>query len=527
MKHFNERQIILSRLLQGVDFVASHENEILSNISIYSISLDSRSVSQKGAFVAIGGSAGSLINGENYIEDAILRGAEVIIVERGSFDRVVKTVNQSQIIIIAVKGLKATLGKIAANFYGKPSHDLSLVGVTGTNGKSTIVSLVAQLEHLSGRVSGTIGTLGYGLQNEGKNVTGLTTPDIFTINQILRSFVDNTAKSVAMEVSSHGIEQERIAGLDFDVAVLANITRDHLDYHKTFDAYKRVKHQFITSNKNSKLVVNIDSPECAGLAEKLKKESTDIFSYSIANNNADFYASEVKYSENGISAQISSPWGRGSISCELIGDFNLSNLIAAIAICSFDQPSFLLNVSHAQSVEPVAGRMQSVRAESKTESLAEPCLLLPSVYVDYAHTPDALKNALRALRKHCDKKMWVVFGCGGDRDQGKRSEMGEVASDLADCIIVTSDNPRNESPADIIHDIESGIEDQNNLVSIESRETAIEYAIANAAAQDCILIAGKGHEEYQIIGDQTLPFSDIAIARTKLTNRCLASEVRA
>ena len=456
------------------------------DVEIAGITLDSRTVSKDYLFVALVGGADS---GEKYIDDAVKNGAVAVLID--SEAKIVSTNNA----IVKVKNLKENLASIVTRFYEAPSENLMVVGVTGTNGKSTVVSLVSQLMTRLKNKTGQIGTLGFGDDSRGFKNISMTTPDVASCHRILKEFVDDGYSAVAMEVSSHGIHQKRIENVKFDAVVLTNVTHDHLDYHGSFDNYSRTKKDFILKNRESIVVLNYDDESCKALLQELKPISTS-YSFSINNKSADLFFTEINYSVLGVNAKVNSPWGVAKIFSPLVGEFNLANLLAAIAVVcglglDFDQVTH-----HISKLHPVSGRMERVE---------NTCDL--NIYIDYAHTPDALENAIKALRLHTQKILWVVFGCGGDRDKTKRALMGKIAFEAADRVMVTSDNPRTESPHEIIEQILSGINSQQVLTEID-REQAIRQVVNQIEIGDSVLIAGKGHEDYQIIGESKYPFSD-------------------
>ena len=467
-------------------------------VSVTGVALDSRLVVPGDLFIAV---KGTQTDGVQYIAQAIENGAVAILLEQelASADYAVP--------VIALPELSEYVSDIAGVFYGQPSQQMPVTAITGTNGKTTCSQLLAQLFELLGESSGFIGTLGYGLSSNGLNTkdTGLTTPDAVSVQRILTELKDAGAKRIAMEVSSHSLVQRRIAGLQIDTAVFTNLTRDHLDYHGNLNSYAAAKARLFAMTGLKNAVINIDDNVGRLILVNLDPLVNGI-SYSVENHSADIHCDRISISASGIDAEVVTPWGRGQLKSSLLGKFNLANLLAVIGAAGMQGFALDKILQAAASLTAVSGRMELVDAN-----------VLPVVVIDYAHTPDALEKALQALRNHCQGELWVVFGCGGDRDIGKRAEMGKVADHRADNIVVTSDNPRTESPEKIIDQVLLGI--TRDVSVVVDRRDAIRTAIKDAQPNDVILIAGKGHEDYQILGAQRLPFSDQAEARLALRSR--------
>jgi UDP-N-acetylmuramoyl-L-alanyl-D-glutamate--2,6-diaminopimelate ligase len=473
------------------------------SISISGLALDSRRVEAGDLFVAL---KGAQTDGTQYIAQAEEKGAVAVLFEQGA------EAPDCTVPVIAVPQLSEYLSDIAGVFYAQPSQQMPVTAVTGTNGKTTCSQLLAQLFALLDEPAGFIGTLGYGLSGSeisaSKNQitdTGLTTPDAISVQRILAELKQAGAKRVAIEVSSHSLVQRRVAGLQIETAIFTNLTRDHLDYHGDLNSYAAAKARLFAMAGLKHAVINIDDNTGRLILANLDPQVNGI-SYSLENHSADIYCYRISISASGIDAEIVTPWGRARLQSTLLGKFNLANLLAVIAAAAAQGFSLDNIVQAAAALTAVAGRMELVDASAQ-----------PAVVIDYAHTPDALEKALQALRNHCQGKLWVVFGCGGDRDVGKRAEMGKVADHRADNIVVTSDNPRSESPEKIIDQVLLGI--SREVSAVVDRRDAIRSAIADAQPNDVILIAGKGHEDYQIFGAERLPFSDQAEARLALRHR--------
>lgn len=451
------------------------------------IATDSRQVRPGDLFVAV---PGEQHDGRHFIEQAIANGAVAVIAE----PPVAAYVDNVSVPILEQVELSQDVGVLAAKFYGEPSCSMHIVGVTGTNGKTTTSWLAAQLARAGGSACGVIGTLGATLGNDITEASN-TTPDPISLQSQLAKWKEECVDAVCMEVSSHALVQGRVNGVAFETAVFTNLSHDHLDYHGTMAAYGRAKLQLFMTEGLTHAVVNIDDAYSADLLRVIENDVT-VITYSAAGNaTADVVISNALYHYAGVSAHIESPWGSGEIKSPLIGDFNLANLVAALSAVAIMGSDFKALLNSIAGLKAVPGRMQLI-----------PNTLDVQVVVDYAHTPDALEQALLALRSHVSGQLITVFGCGGDRDNTKRAIMGRVACERSDSCIVTSDNPRSEDPMAILRDIESGC--TGNYQSQVDRAEAIASAVAQAKPGDCVLIAGKGHEDYQIIGTERFHFSD-------------------
>ncbi len=474
-------------------------------VSISGLALDSRQVVAGDLFIAV---KGTQANGTQYITQAVNNGAVAVLVEQGAL------APECAVPVIVVPQLSEYVSDIAGVFYAQPSQQVPITAITGTNGKTTCSQLLAKLFELLDEPAGFIGTLGYGLSGYGQSGskvgkqptdTGLTTPDAISVQRILAELKETGAKRIAMEVSSHSLVQRRVAGLKINTAVFTNLTRDHLDYHGDLNRYAAAKARLFAMAGLKSAVINLDDSVGRLILANLDSLVNGI-SYSVENHSADIYCERISISAAGIDAEVVTPWGRGHLQSSLLGKFNLANLLAVIGAAGMQGFALDKILQAAAALTAVTGRMELVDSSAQ-----------PAVVIDYAHTPDALEKALQALRGHCRGKLWVVFGCGGDRDIGKRAEMGKVADHRADKIIVTSDNPRSESPQKIINQVLLGI--SRDVSAVVDRRDAIRTAIVDAQLEDVILIAGKGHEDYQILGADRLPFSDRAEARLALRSR--------
>lgn len=470
-------------------------------IVVRGLAVSSRAVQPGHCFVAYPGHAA---DGRAYIADALAKGAAVVLAEAEGLQ-----VDADQP-VLPVPQLKQRLGEIAARFFGNPSSQLRVLAVTGTNGKTTITHLIAQAAQFAQRKAGVIGTLGNG--PVGRLVPSPnTTPDVIAINNALRTMADAGVDVVAMEASSHGLVQGRLDGLTLHAGIISNLSRDHLDYHGSMDVYRDAKALLAQHDALQHLILNADDPAVAGMADRAP-ESVKVMGFSLRPDaDVPLKALDIRYGAHGLSMDVIAHGKAATINSALVGEFNAANLLAALAgLLTLDID--LATACHALSqCPPVSGRMEMVNPAAGDAE--------PAVVVDYAHTPDALEKVLTALRSHCSGNLWCVFGCGGDRDAGKRPLMATVVAEHADHRVVTSDNPRNEKPGAIIADIIKGFPVTAAFEIIEDRAAAIEYAAMNAAKDDVILIAGKGHEDYQEVRGVKHFFSDVKSAQAALAKR--------
>lgn len=488
------QKISLAQLLPecAVDF---------AHIDVEGLQLDSRAVNKGDVFFAL---PGLHVDGRLYIDSAIAQGAAAVLIE--SKNEIEKITLQEQTPIIPVKSLTEKISTIAGHFYHNPSANLSVIGVTGTNGKTTTTQFIAQALSLMNVTCGVMGTVGVGLLGA---LTPLshTTPNAIDVQCYLAQLLKEGAKVVAMEVSSHGLDQHRVDGVQFHTAVFTNLSRDHLDYHQNMEAYGQAKEKLFLHTELQRAVINYDDEFGLTLAARISSK-IPTYTYSVLSSKADIYAKNTFFDEQGIRTTVVTPWGEGELISPLLGQFNLSNLLSVLSVlCSY---GYELNqgLDVLSKLTSVVGRMQRLGGDEQ-----------PLVIVDYAHTPDALRNVLATLRDHCAGKLWCVFGCGGDRDVGKRSLMGDISEAYADMIIITDDNPRFEESQKIINQILLGIKNQKNALIKANRAEAIAYAISQASADDVVLIAGKGHEQYQEVSGIKTPFSDVTHAQAALEKR--------
>lgn len=491
-----------------------------ANIAVCNLCLDSRQIKTGDAFIAL---VGIKVDGRDFIAKAIELDVTAILVEADKNWQGIDWLGK--VPVIAVENLPEKVSEIAGRFFADPSKGIPLIGITGTNGKTTCSLLAAQLMAGLQQKSGVVGTIGYGVV-DAKSIapvsqqlglltsTGLTTPDPIALQRILAELVNAGASSIAIEVSSHSLQQKRVAGLHFSHAIFTNLTQDHLDYHGDLISYGNAKAQLLLAAGLKTAVINADDDWAKGLASKAPS-SVKMISYS-TRTQADIYAQNIELHAAGTRARVISPWGEADINSPLLGEFNIGNLLAVIA-CVCDQGYTLEQLLPLiEKLEPAPGRMQLVTVDQAAQEI--------QVIVDYAHTPDALENTLNAIHQHKPGRIWTVFGCGGDRDKAKRPQMGKIAERLSDCVIVTNDNPRSEEPSSIAADILRGMSHPSGCLVIADRAQAIDFAIQQAKAGDIVLIAGKGHEDYQIFATQTLPFSDSKHTRISLQRRIAKRE---
>jgi UDP-N-acetylmuramoyl-L-alanyl-D-glutamate--2,6-diaminopimelate ligase len=453
------------------------------------VEIDSRCVTPGALFVAI---RGEKTDGHAYVDTAIANGAVAVVVEAARGLSLPEHVTA-----IHVPDSRRALSTIAAAFYGDPSHALDVIGVTGTNGKTTTTRMIAAILEADGRACGVIGTVGAELRGRTWDLAN-TTPLAPELNELLAQMRGDGANAVAMEVSSHALALDRVEDVRFRTGVFTNISRDHLDFHHTIEAYAAAKHRLFTMAQSA--VFNIDDPFGARWAPEVRGR-VPVCTYSLRGN-ADLVPAKVTPSASGSSFVIDGV----SMRTHLPGMFNVQNALAAIGTARMLGVGLDRCAKGLEALERVRGRMEHVSGGDI------------DVVVDYSHTPDSLENALIALREASPHALAVVFGCGGDRDRGKRPQMGRIAAAYADRIYVTSDNPRSEPPELIVAEIEAGIGSHPHVTQID-RRVAIGRAIAEAQPGDVVLIAGKGHETYQIIGSATLPFDDAQVAREALAER--------
>src|SRR6187455_3023048 len=477
---------------------------------------DSRHVGAGDAFVAWPGHAS---DGRQYVAAALAAGASACLVEADGVEAFGFAADSR---VGALRGLKAAAGDIASRFLATPSSKLDVIAVTGTNGKTSTAWWVAQALATVGRRCGIVGTLGIGEPTAADapaamRSTGLTTPDPVTLQNALAEFVERGFAACAIEASSIGIAEHRLAGTQVEVAVFTNFTQDHLDYHGDMRAYWQAKAQLFAWPGLRSAVVNLDDAQGLELADSLAASAVDCWTVSIRGESARLRAEALRHDRNGLAFDVVEGDRRVAIATPLIGDYNAANLLGVIGVLRALGVPLADAAAACAALTPVPGRMQRVIAAEAARAAT-----LPEVVVDYAHTPDALEKALAALAPLAKARggvLWCMFGCGGNRDAAKRPLMGAIACRLAGRVVVTSDNPRLESPDLSLAQILAGAIGHDEVDVIEKRAEAIAHAIGSAAAEDVVLIAGKGHEDYQDIGGARFPFSDAAHAAKALAGR--------
>jgi UDP-N-acetylmuramoyl-L-alanyl-D-glutamate--2,6-diaminopimelate ligase len=482
--------------------------DVPDDVEIADLTLDSRSVHPGAAFLAC---RGRTHHGLEFARAAVTAGARAVLwepapgVSAPSFD--------APVLVVAVPELSAQAGFIADRFFGAPSARLMVAGITGTNGKTTCAWLLAAALNASGGSCAYLGTLGHGLG--GRLVPGKhTTPDAVTLQRYLAQLRDAGALAVAMEVSSHALDQRRCAGVRFQIAAFTNLSREHLDYHGDMRSYAAAKSALFDWPTLGARVLNIDDPLGAELALRMPADATLILTgrqrdpSQLVPGARYVRALRSVHEPRGLHLTLATSWGEATLRSELLGDFNADNLLTVLGALLAAGIPLTAASSALSACRAPPGRMQLAGGNAQ-----------PLAIVDYAHTPDALDKALRAARAHCGGRLWCVFGCGGERDRGKRAEMARIAESLADELCITDDNPRGEDPQRIIADILAGLREPQRAHVQHDRAAAIAAALAAARADDVVLVAGKGHEDYQLVGAERREFSDLAQVQAALARR--------
>lgn len=465
----------------------------VGNTTVAAVAVDSRQVKPGTVFVAV---PGTREDGWAYIDDAIARGACAVVSEHAAPTR-------GKVCHIRVPDTRVALARIAGRLKGWPARRLTMVGITGTNGKTTTAAMVRDILRLAGRVPGMLGTIVYEIGARAIPAAR-TTPDAVLLQQLLADMVAAGCRSAVMEVSSHALAQQRVSGIDFDAAIFTNLTRDHLDYHGDMERYYDVKASLFRGlTATATAVLGVDND----WVRKLARDETFPAAKLTFGTHADVdvRAEQIVLAADGCRFTVRTPWGGGAVALPLLGRFNVLNALGAIAACGALGVPLDTSVAALARMGCVPGRLEVVPTGRDFH-----------VFVDYAHTDDALANVLTTLREITRRRLIVVFGCGGDRDRAKRPEMGRVVSALADVAVVTSDNPRTEDPDAIIAGIMAGIDARRGVHAIADRTAAIAWAIGHARDGDVVLIAGKGHEQYQEFANRTVPFDDRQKAREAL-----------
>lgn len=498
---------VCARPLSKVTGNAAHDAIVVRDVK-----LDSRAIVPGDVFFAL---TQSEHVAQQHVRDAVKAGAAAVVTAHAA--QWANEVTSVPVLCMPEITQPGRLGQLADRFYDQPSARLRVVGITGTNGKTTCSQWIAEAWSALRAPAAAMGTLGHSVFVAGERdvaaagVTGLTTADVLSNHRLLASLCDAGAEAVAMEVSSHALDQGRVDAIRFDTAIFTNLTQDHLDYHGDMATYAAAKHRLFDIQGLQWAIINVDDAFGRTLAGELRQRSggCKVIGYSLHDDEAaDIGVERSEVMGQCTVATVRTPWGKGVLQSKYPGGFNLLNVLAVVAtLCSHGMAlSSVLDV--VGRLHPVPGRTQIVSAEHDDVL----------VIVDYAHTPDALQKILSAARERCSGQLWCVFGCGGDRDRGKRPQMGAIATEMAERCVVTSDNPRSEAPEAIIADIVTGCGQQDVTVE-QDREKAIHLAIAAAVAGDVVVLAGKGHETYQETQGQRLPFSDVVVAQAALAAR--------
>jgi UDP-N-acetylmuramoyl-L-alanyl-D-glutamate--2,6-diaminopimelate ligase len=504
-------------MIAAPDFVRGDGVRLLDRLAQLGVPLadltaDSRAVKMGSVFAAF---PGTVLDGRHFITEAISRGAAAVLWERAGY----RWDERWDIPNLGIDNLRGRLSEIAGHIHGNPSESLWMAGVTGTNGKTSVSQWIACACDALGRRAAVIGTLGNGLVGE-RVEARTTTPDPVVLQRLLAEYRRRGAHTVAMEVSSHGLDQGRVAGIRFDCAIFTNLTRDHLDYHGTMEAYAEAKFRLFAARGLRHAIINVDDAWGRTFAERLEGGPLEVITYGTSRRprarGGPVSASEalgprlrgddIRLSEDGVRFRVESEWGSGEVRAAVLGAFNVSNLLAVLGALLAQGITLARAIEAVSALQPVPGRLERLGGGA-----------LPLAVIDYAHTPDALEKALQALRPAvaAGGRLVCVFGCGGDRDPGKRPLMAQAAAGLADHVVVTSDNPRSEDPHAIIGQILAGLAGRS-AEAIEDRQVAIFSAVHHARPGDVVLLAGKGHETYQEIAGVRHPFSDREVAAAAL-----------
>lgn len=471
----------LAKLIEGLEYEVLKGN---LDVSINNINYDSRKVKDGDMFVCI---KGFKSDGHNFIDAAINNGAKVIVCEDEADVK-------DGVTLIKFEDTRKALAKIGAKYYDNPCDKLNIIGVTGTNGKTTTAFMIKNILESCNEKVGLIGTIANYIGDE-KLETERTTPESLELQELFRNMVDKGVKYCVMEVSSHSLALDRVYGVDFEVGIFTNLTRDHLDFHKTFENYYKAKYQLFPRSKTS--IVNIDDKYGVRITEDLQKENIEKFITYGIKNKADIMAKNEKLENMDILFDLVTKDKTERVLLPIPGEYNIYNALGAISACK------VLGIS----LDDIKEGLKHVVVPGRCERAARGHKLPYEIIIDYAHTPDGLENILKTAREFTRGRLISVFGCGGDRDKVKRPQMGKIGTDLSDIAVITSDNPRSEEPDSIIDDIISGIE-KDNYIRITNRHEGIEKAMEIAEEGDVIVIAGKGHETYQILNTGTIHFDE-------------------
>ncbi|HAT4211428.1 TPA: UDP-N-acetylmuramoyl-L-alanyl-D-glutamate--2,6-diaminopimelate ligase [Clostridium perfringens] len=473
--------MILKSLLKGLDYEVIKGNE---ESKVQNIRYDNRKIEQGDAFVCV---KGFKVDGHSFIGDVIKKGAKTLIVQED-------VSVQEDITIIKVRDTRKALAIMSSNYFGNPKDKLKIIGITGTNGKTTSAFIIKSILEKAGFMTGLIGTIANYIGN--KKVDAVrTTPESYELHELFKNMVDAGVEYCVMEVSSHSLELDRVYGVQFEEGIFTNLTRDHLDFHKTFENYYNAKFKLFERSNHS--IINLDDPYGANIVKDIEEREvkTKVSTFSIEKE-SDFKAFEIKSHSNGSEFKVNLE-SIEEFSINIPGEYNIYNSLGCI-ICAYNLNIPMDKIKEGLSDVIIPGRCELVAKEKN----------LPySIIIDYAHTPDGLENILSTVKAFTKNRMISVFGCGGDRDKVKRPQMGKIGCELSDIAIITSDNPRSEEPIDIINDIVKPLNYDNFVIEVNRKE-AIRKAMNMALEGDVIVIAGKGHETYQILKDETIHFDE-------------------
>ncbi|MCT4563791.1 MAG: UDP-N-acetylmuramoyl-L-alanyl-D-glutamate--2,6-diaminopimelate ligase [Maledivibacter sp.] len=482
----------LCDLLKGIKALEVYGD---NDIDITGVAYDSRKVKKGNLFVCI---IGLKTDGHKYIEGAIKNGACVVIIEK-EMKNIKDIIDEYGISVIRVEDSRNVLSKLSANFYNSPSGKINTVGITGTNGKTSITYLITSILEANNKKTSIIGTMKNKIVDE-EYKTSNTTPESLELQYLFNEMVKKDVDLCVMEVSSHSLDLKRVEDVKFNIGVFTNLTAEHLDFHRDMESYRnaKIKLFYKTSDFN---IINIDDKYGKGIYNEIKNLNTPVLSYGI-DNACDIRAEDISMSVTSSEFKLVTPRYSGPVKINIPGLFSIYNILAAISVCYSMGYSYEELSMGIESIKPIRGRFEPVENNKGI-----------SVIIDYAHSPDALENVLKTINQFAKGKVIVVFGCGGDRDSSKRPIMGRIAYDMADYLVVTNDNPRTEDPNMIVEDILRGMgQDKNKYDAVIDRRKAIKIAISRAQKDDIVLIAGKGHETYQIINDEVLDFDDREVA---------------
>ena len=467
------------------------------DVWLYGLNSDSRSVRPGDAFIALRGGEG---DAWRHVPEAIENGAVAVLLESEAAERCFE---HDGVLVVPVPDLAVHQAILADRFYGMPSQSLAVIGVTGTNGKSSVTAFLSQMLEQAGIPTAVIGTLGYGFAGRVEPASH-TTPDVVRLHRLLADYRDRGAGAVVMEVSSHGLSQGRVRRVSFRGALYTNLTQEHLDYHGSMEEYAGAKELLFTEYYPDFAVINLDDAFGVRLLDKLD-DSVELLRYSVSGKECELYVLDYQADHDGLVARVMTPVGELKLHTGLLGRFNLENLLAALggAVALGSTAEQLEAV--APKLLPPPGRLEQWLAKDGRR-----------VVIDYAHTADALETVLQALRPHVKGQLWCVFGCGGNRDRGKRPVMGAVAERLSDAVVVTDDNPRDEDPETIVEEILAGMDEPERVCVEHDRRKAIEKALASVSPDDLVLVAGKGHETTQERRGEKIPCSDVEMVKDLL-----------